>query len=152
MDYVRIGGVCLLLIVLAAALPADVLAQASESSSGAAPSISHSLLSGSSAQESSISAETLSKRNIGLKPGKPKAALRLVLLHQINPQPRRHLPRQRLQLQAATAPAAATVTTSQVSSSAPAQPESSSQNAPPAEQTSSASQQESSGSAHHSSI
>ena len=69
MDYIRIGGVCLLLMLLAAALPADVLAQPSPSSSNeAASSISHSLLSGSSAKESPISADTLSKRNAGLKP------------------------------------------------------------------------------------
>lgn len=147
MDYVRIGGVCLLLIVLAAALPADVLAQASESSSGAAPSISHSLLSGSSAQESSISAETLSKRNIGLKPLGSKSSTPSGAAASDQSAAQASSASAAPATQAATAPAAATVTTSQVSSSAPAQPESSSQNAPPAEQTSSASQQESSGSA-----
>lgn len=130
MDYVRIGGVCLLLIVLAAALPADVLAQASESSSRAAPSISHSLLSGSSAQESSISAETLSKRNIGLKPLGSKSSTPSGAAASDQSAAQASSASAAPATQAATAPAAATVTTSQVSSSAPAQPESSSQNAP----------------------
>ncbi len=69
MDYVRVGGVCLLLMVIAAALPVNVLAQApQESANGAAPIISQSLLSESSAQGETISAETLAKRNSGLKP------------------------------------------------------------------------------------
>ena len=69
MDYVRVGGVCLLLMVIAAALPVNVLAQTpQESASGAAPIISQSLLSESKAQGETISAETLAKRNSGLKP------------------------------------------------------------------------------------
>ena len=116
MDYVRIGGVCLLLIVLAAALPADVLAQASESSSGAAPSISHSLLSGSSAQESSISAETLSKRNIGLKPLGSKSSAPSSAAASDQSAAQASSASAATATQAATAPAAAPATTSQVSS------------------------------------
>ncbi|MFA7374314.1 MAG: S-layer protein domain-containing protein, partial [Methanothrix soehngenii] len=116
MDYVRIGGVCLLLMVLAAALPADVLAQASESSSGAAPSISHSLLSGSSAQESSISAETLSKRNIGLKPLGSKGSAPSSAAASDQSAAQASSASAATATQAATAPAAAPATTSQVSS------------------------------------
>ncbi|MDD3975082.1 MAG: S-layer protein domain-containing protein, partial [Methanothrix soehngenii] len=116
MDYVRIGGVCLLLMVLAAALPADVLAQASESSSGAAPSISHSLLSGSSAQESSISAETLSKRNIGLKPLGSKSSAPSSAAASDQSAAQASSASAATATQAATAPAAAPATTSQVSS------------------------------------
>ncbi len=69
MDYVRIGGVCLLLMLIAAALPVNVLAQTPQTSAnGAAPIISQSLLSESKAQGETISAETLAKRNSGLKP------------------------------------------------------------------------------------
>jgi S-layer protein (TIGR01567 family) len=79
MDHVRVGGVCLLLLIIAAALPIDVLAQtpqaatisASEkdnAANGAAPIISQSLLSKSTQQEETISAEKLAKRNTGLKP------------------------------------------------------------------------------------
>ncbi|MGB5100760.1 MAG: S-layer protein domain-containing protein [Methanothrix sp.] len=78
MDHVRVGGVCLLLIIIAAALPINVLAQpprtATSSDSGidnaangAAPIISQSLLS-KSTQEETISADKLAKRNTGLKP------------------------------------------------------------------------------------
>ncbi|HUS76681.1 MAG TPA: S-layer protein domain-containing protein [Methanothrix sp.] len=78
MYHVRIGGVCLLLLIIAAALPIDVLAQtpqtatssASESdnaANGAAPIISQSLLS-KSTQGETVSAEKLAKRNTGLKP------------------------------------------------------------------------------------
>jgi hypothetical protein len=78
MDHVRVGGVCLLLLVIAAALPINVLAQtpqvatisASEkdtAANGAAPIISQSLLS-KSTQAETISAEKLAKRNNGLKP------------------------------------------------------------------------------------
>ena len=78
MDRVRVGGVCLLLIIIAAALPINVLAQtpqtatssAAETDSaanGAAPIISQSLLS-KSTQEETISAESMAKRNTGLKP------------------------------------------------------------------------------------
>lgn len=87
MDHVKVGGVCLLLLVIAAALPINVLAQtplaatASTSekdaaASGAAQIISQSLLS-KSTQAETISAETLAKRNTGLKPlatSKSKAA------------------------------------------------------------------------------
>ena len=69
MDYVRVGGVCLLLMVIAAALPVNVLAQTPQASAnGAAPIISQSLASESQAQGETISAETLAKRNTGLKP------------------------------------------------------------------------------------
>ena len=70
MDYVKVGGVCLLLLVIAAALPINVLAQTpqAETSAGATPIISKSLLSESSGQGETISAENLAKRNIGLKP------------------------------------------------------------------------------------
>ena len=69
MDYVRVGGVCLLLMVIAAALPVNVLAQTPQASAnGAAPIISQSLLSEGKAQGETISAETLAKRNSGLKP------------------------------------------------------------------------------------
>jgi S-layer protein (TIGR01567 family) len=69
MDYVRVGGVCLLLMVIAAALPVNVLAQAPEASAnGGAPIISQSLASESQTQGETISAETLANRNTGLKP------------------------------------------------------------------------------------
>jgi len=78
MDHVKVGGVCLLLIIIAAALPINVLAQtpqtatisASEkdnAANGAAPIISQSLLS-KSMQGETISEEKLAKRNTGLKP------------------------------------------------------------------------------------
>jgi S-layer protein (TIGR01567 family) len=71
MDHVRVGGVCLLLIIIAAALPSNVLAQTPQSTdaaAGANPIISKSLLSESSGQGETISAEKLAKRNSGLKP------------------------------------------------------------------------------------
>ncbi len=80
MDYVRVGGVCLLLMVLAAALPMEVLAQSPQATTstgsganvnaagGATPVISQSLLSEGSAQGETISAEKLAKRSSGLKP------------------------------------------------------------------------------------
>lgn len=69
MDYVRVGGVCLLLMVIAAALPVNVLAQTPQASAnGAAPIISQSLASEGQAQGETISAETLARRNTGLKP------------------------------------------------------------------------------------
>ena len=73
MDHVRVGGVCLLLLVIAAALPINVLAQTPQAATsdnaanGAAPIISQSLLS-KSTQGETISAENLAKRNTGLKP------------------------------------------------------------------------------------
>ena len=78
MDHVRVGGVCLLLIIIAAALPINVLAQTPQAATssvsgndnaakGAAPIISQSLLS-KSTQGETISAESLAKRNTGLKP------------------------------------------------------------------------------------
>ncbi|MBN1236427.1 MAG: S-layer protein [Methanotrichaceae archaeon] len=78
MYHVRIGGVCLLLLIIATALPIDVLAQtpqtatssASENdiaANGEAPIISQSLLS-KSTQGETVSAEKLAKRNTGLKP------------------------------------------------------------------------------------
>ena len=77
MDYVRIGGVCLLLMVIAAALPVNVLAQTPQTSAnGAAPIISQSLLSESKAQGETISAETLAKRNSGLKPLGTKSSIK----------------------------------------------------------------------------
>ena len=81
MDHVRVGGVCLLLLIIAAALPISVLAQTpsenDNAANGAAPIISQSLLSKSTPGET-ISAEKLAKRNTGLKPlatTKSKAAL-----------------------------------------------------------------------------
>ena len=70
LDYVKVGGVCLLLLVIAAALPTNVLAQTpqAETSSGATPIISKSLLSDSSGKGETISADNLARRNIGLKP------------------------------------------------------------------------------------
>jgi len=71
MDHVRVGGVCLLLIIIAAALPSNVLAQtpqATDAAAGANPIISKSLLSESSGQGETISAEKLAKRSSGLKP------------------------------------------------------------------------------------
>ncbi len=69
MDYVRVGGVCLLLMVIAAALPVNALAQTPQASAnGAAPIISQSLASEGQAEGETISAETLAKRNTGLKP------------------------------------------------------------------------------------
>lgn len=71
MNHVRVGGVCLLLLIIAAALPIDTLAQTpsdiENADGGAAPVISHSLLS-KSTQGDSISTEKLAKRNAGLKP------------------------------------------------------------------------------------
>jgi S-layer protein (TIGR01567 family) len=71
MDHVRVGGVCLLLLIIAAALPISVLAQTpsvnDNAANGAAPIISQSLLS-KSTQGETISAEKLAKRNVGLKP------------------------------------------------------------------------------------
>ncbi len=71
MNHVRVGGVCLLLLIIAAALPINVLAQTPSESdnaaNGAAPIISQSLLS-KSTQGETISAEKLAKRNTGLKP------------------------------------------------------------------------------------
>jgi len=71
MDHVRVGGVCLLLIIIAAALPINVLAQTpsenDNAADGTAPIISQSLLS-KSTQGETISAEKLAKRNTGLKP------------------------------------------------------------------------------------
>ncbi len=71
MDHVRIGGVCLLLLIIAAALPINVLAQTpsedDNTANGAAPIISQSLLS-KSTQGETITAEKLAKRNTGLKP------------------------------------------------------------------------------------
>ncbi|MDD4579750.1 MAG: S-layer protein domain-containing protein [Methanothrix sp.] len=78
MHHVRVGGVCLLVLMIAAALPINVLAQASETASsspsgsdaaagGAAKTISQSLLS-KSTQEETISAEKMAKSNRGLKP------------------------------------------------------------------------------------
>jgi S-layer protein (TIGR01567 family) len=79
MDHVRVGGVCLLLLIIALALPINALAQtpqpatssASENdvtASDSASIISQSLSSESSAQAESISAETMAKRSTGLKP------------------------------------------------------------------------------------
>jgi len=132
MDYVRIGGVCLLLMLLAAALPADVLAQASESSNGAAPSISHSLLSGSSAQESTISAETLSKRNTGLKPlGSKSSTPSAAAASEPSASQTSNAPAatvtQTAAVPAAATPASTPETASQVSTSTPVQMESSAQ-------------------------
>ena len=71
MNHVRVGGVCLLLLIIAAALPINVLAQTpsenDNAANGAAPIISQSLLS-KSTQGETISAEKLAKRNTGLKP------------------------------------------------------------------------------------
>ncbi len=83
MNHVRVGGVCLLFIIIAAALPLNVLAQPSQSADGsgdqpggnaageANPIISKSLLSESSGQDETISAEKLAKRSSGLKPLAP---------------------------------------------------------------------------------
>jgi len=78
MHHVRVGGVCLLILLIAAALPISVLAQASDiagsspsesdaSVNGAAKTISQSLLS-KSTQEETISAEKIAKSKKGLKP------------------------------------------------------------------------------------
>jgi len=78
MDHIRVGGVCLLLLVIAAALPISVLAQSQQADAGsasgsdataqgAAPTISKSVVS-ESIKSDRISAESLSKRNAGLKP------------------------------------------------------------------------------------
>ena len=77
MHHVRVGGVCLLILLLAAALPVNVLAQASETASSspsvsdsagtdAAKTISQSLLS-KSTQEETVSTDKLIKSNKGLK-------------------------------------------------------------------------------------
>ncbi len=78
MDHIRVGGVCLLLLVIAAALPISVLAQSTQADSGsasasegtdqgAAQTISSSAVSESSKADT-ISAEKMSSRNRGLKP------------------------------------------------------------------------------------
>lgn len=146
MDYVKIGGVCLLLMILATALPADVLAQNPQtSSSEAAPSISHSLLSGSSAKESSISAETLSKRNVGLKPLGSKSSSSTEAVASVPSATQASSPPAATSTKTAAAPAAATsratsTTPSQMSSSEKVKTESSSTAA--AVKTTSASQAE----------
>ncbi|MDD4653075.1 MAG: S-layer protein domain-containing protein, partial [Methanothrix sp.] len=70
MNHVRVGGVCLLLLIIAAALPINVLAQTpsenDNAANGATPIISQSLLS-KSTQGETISTEKLAKRNTGLK-------------------------------------------------------------------------------------
>ena len=79
MDHVRVGGVFLLLLIIAAALPINAFAQtpqpaassASENDNPASDSasiISQGLHSESSAQAETISAETMAKRSTGLKP------------------------------------------------------------------------------------
>lgn len=83
MDYVRVCGACLLLLIVATALPMDVLAQTSQAATdsgaqdtnagGATPIISESTPS-STAQGESTSAEKLLKRNSGLKPLKRASA------------------------------------------------------------------------------
>ena len=71
MNHVKVGGVCLLLLIIAAALPINVLAQTpsdnGNADDGATPVISQSLLS-KSTQGETISTEKLAKRNAGLKP------------------------------------------------------------------------------------
>lgn len=79
MDYVRVCGVCLLLVLVATALPMDVLAQTPQAATGsgatpsdgtaggAAQSMSEST-SSKSTQGESVSAEKLLKRNSELKP------------------------------------------------------------------------------------
>ncbi len=74
MDHIRVGRVCLLLLVIAAALPVIALAQspAADASSTSGNDATDQTVSNSQVSESSkadtISAESLSKRNIGLKP------------------------------------------------------------------------------------
>jgi S-layer protein (TIGR01567 family) len=78
MDHVRVCGVCLLLLIVATALPMDVLAQTpqaatdsgaqADNAGGATPTISESSPSKGTAQGESASAEKLLKRNSGLKP------------------------------------------------------------------------------------
>ena len=80
MDHIRVGGVCLLIIIIAAALPISSLAQlplattdsgvkASEKAAGGAtPTINEKLLSKSSGQGETVSPEKLIERNSGLKP------------------------------------------------------------------------------------
>jgi len=76
MGHIRFGGVCLLLLVIAAALPICVLAQSQQADAGsdsgsdataqnAAASISRP---SESSKADTISAEGLSRRNVGLKP------------------------------------------------------------------------------------
>ncbi|OPY53114.1 MAG: PEGA domain protein [Methanosaeta sp. PtaU1.Bin112] len=71
MNHAKVGGVCLLLLIIAAALPINVLAQTpsenGNADDGATPDISQSLLS-KSTQGEDISTEKLVKRNSGLKP------------------------------------------------------------------------------------
>ncbi len=80
MDHVRVGGVCLLIIIIAAALPISSLAQlpqattdsgvkaSEEAAGGATPTINEKLLSESSGQGETVSPEKLMERNSGLKP------------------------------------------------------------------------------------
>jgi len=86
MNYVRVGGVCLLLLIIAAALPIDVCAQtpqtATDSGSnggsrqaigGAA--ISKDFLSQGSGPEGAVSPENLKKRSSSLRPALGSAAV-----------------------------------------------------------------------------
>ncbi|MDM7935031.1 MAG: S-layer protein domain-containing protein [Methanothrix sp.] len=83
MDRVKVGGVCLLLLIVAAALPTNVIAQAPQSGShseasaevvsGSEPAISQELVSESSGRDVTISAERLAQRS-GLKPLAPSGS------------------------------------------------------------------------------
>jgi S-layer protein (TIGR01567 family) len=80
MDHVRVGGVCLLIIIIAAALPIGSLAQLSQATTdsgvkasekaagGAIPALSEKLLSKSSGEGETVSTQKLIERNSGLKP------------------------------------------------------------------------------------
>ena len=122
MDHVRVGGVCLLLIIIAAALPINVLAQTPQAATsdnaanGAAPIISQSLLS-KSAQGETISAENLAKRNTGLKPLATSKSKAVSVESQTSGQPKTttstaaqtNVAKAEPALAASTAPAASTV-------------------------------------------
>ncbi len=76
MNYFRVGGACLLLIIIAAALP-SVWAQAPQSTDlrdgsavGAAPVVSEDFFSKGSGQGEAVSPESLMKRSSNLKPVK----------------------------------------------------------------------------------
>ena len=135
MDHVRVGGVCLLLIIIAAALPINVLAQTPQAATsdnaanGAAPIISQSLLS-KSAQGETISAENLAKRNTGLKPLATSKSKAVSVESQTSGQPKTptstaaqtNVAKAEPALAASTAPAASTVVPSQDNPQAGAAP------------------------------
>lgn len=67
MDYFRVGGVCIAILLIAAALPCG-WAQAPQSSGGPAPVVSEDFFSKGSGQSEPVSPQSLMKRSSDLKP------------------------------------------------------------------------------------